>query len=338
MKNLLVLARRFNPDCPQYTGGVIVLSENLLKYLDENKIKYDVVDTNKSIYRNRFFALILIVYLAVKKLKNSTHVAMNLNENELILIAPILVFCAKIFGTSCSLRVFGGNVNIFHRKSVVHRILLDYVLRKVDVTFLETDYLVSYFSSTKNTIKLPNCRYSAEKGKFNTYNRKFVFISHIKKEKGVSEILQALEILGEEYSVDFFGSLIDYDESELNTRNSTYKGLLDSNNVAHTLKDYNCLLLPTYHKGEGYPGIILEAYSVGVPVIATRWRSIPEIVEDGKSGLLVEPRCVESLVKAIKSINAEIYRDMTACAKNKFDEFNCECVYARYIAEIEKCK
>ena len=46
-------------------------------------------------------------------------------------------------------------------------------------------------------------------------------------------------------------------------------------------------------------GIVQIAYGLGVPVITTRVGGLPEAVEDGKTGLLVEKESPEELAKAI---------------------------------------
>ncbi len=50
---------------------------------------------------------------------------------------------------------------------------------------------------------------------------------------------------------------------------------------------------------EGFPYVLLEALALARPVVATRVGGIPEIVEDGSSGLLVPPRDPERLAAAI---------------------------------------
>jgi glycosyltransferase involved in cell wall biosynthesis len=49
-------------------------------------------------------------------------------------------------------------------------------------------------------------------------------------------------------------------------------------------------------------GVIPIAYEFGKPVIATRVGSLPEVVEDGASGVIVEPRHPEELAAAIVSV------------------------------------
>jgi glycosyltransferase involved in cell wall biosynthesis len=44
---------------------------------------------------------------------------------------------------------------------------------------------------------------------------------------------------------------------------------------------------------------VVEALQAGLPVIAARWRSLPELVEHGANGLLVEPASVAELAGAM---------------------------------------
>lgn len=50
---------------------------------------------------------------------------------------------------------------------------------------------------------------------------------------------------------------------------------------------------------DGIPVVVMEAMALGVPVISTRFASIPELIEDGVSGRLVEPGDSAGLAKAI---------------------------------------
>jgi len=58
------------------------------------------------------------------------------------------------------------------------------------------------------------------------------------------------------------------------------------------------LVLPSLW--EGYGIVLLEAMSFGLPVIATRVGGIPEIVSDGRNGLLVEAGNVPDLARAMR--------------------------------------
>ena len=81
-----------------------------------------------------------------------------------------------------------------------------------------------------------------------------------------------------------------------------YLGVVPSEDVGGLIAEYEALVLPTSYKGEGYPGVIIEAYLQGTPVITTYWRSIPEIVIDRGTGLLIPPNDAPALVEAMKTI------------------------------------
>jgi glycosyltransferase involved in cell wall biosynthesis len=50
---------------------------------------------------------------------------------------------------------------------------------------------------------------------------------------------------------------------------------------------------------EGMPWAVLEAMAVGLPVVATRVGGVPELVDDGRTGYLVEPRDAESISDSV---------------------------------------
>ncbi len=70
------------------------------------------------------------------------------------------------------------------------------------------------------------------------------------------------------------------------------------------IKTIDCLVLPS--RSEGFPNIILEAMACKLPVIATRVGGVPELVVDGKTGLLVDASDRFAMAKAIKKLCKDI--------------------------------
>lgn len=63
-------------------------------------------------------------------------------------------------------------------------------------------------------------------------------------------------------------------------------------------------VLPSY-ANEGVPQAVMQAMSVGLPVISTPVGSIPEIITDGENGLLVPPRDTDALQHALEQLSTE---------------------------------
>ncbi|MGH7164813.1 MAG: glycosyltransferase, partial [Nitrospiraceae bacterium] len=56
---------------------------------------------------------------------------------------------------------------------------------------------------------------------------------------------------------------------------------------------------------EGLPMVLLEAMAASKPVVATRVGSVPTVVVDGHTGLLVPPGNVETLAEALEALFAD---------------------------------
>jgi glycosyltransferase involved in cell wall biosynthesis len=131
---------------------------------------------------------------------------------------------------------------------------------------------------------------------------RFVYVGRISKSKGIGEILVAIAFLKAKdfnFHVTFYGPVEDI--FALESSNSSYGGILDiqinSNEVYTKLSTYNVMLFPTYWKGEGFPGVIIDAFIAGLPVIATDWNMNKEIIEEGINGFLIEPKSTDALVQ-----------------------------------------
>jgi glycosyltransferase involved in cell wall biosynthesis len=63
---------------------------------------------------------------------------------------------------------------------------------------------------------------------------------------------------------------------------------------------FDTLVLPSAN--EGTPVVAIEALAAGRPVVATRVGGVPDVVTDGKDGILVEPDNVEALTDALATL------------------------------------
>ena len=101
----------------------------------------------------------------------------------------------------------------------------------------------------------------------------------------------------------------------------------------YTRSDIFCF--PTHYEAEGMPLVILEAMSAGLPIVSTRWRSIPNVVTDGHDGFLVEPGDTDALAEHLARLSTDetCRQAMGSAARDTFDgRFSPE----RFVAEVER--
>jgi glycosyltransferase involved in cell wall biosynthesis len=336
-RDILFLGPRFKID--YQVGGIVILFEDLLTYSDKNKINYYCIDTNLSNYPNRFLGLINILFKIFTNITKVKHVSLHGTASDYIFLAPFVILLSKLFHKKVSLRKFAGSFNdVYLNANFVKKGIIKFVLTKSDFNFFETKLLIDKFQNFNNkTYWWPNSRLKSDKKISSNFRKKFVFISQVKATKGVFEIIEASDHFDDSYTFDIYGPIMDenFIDKVNRYKNVNYKGLLSPDDVLNQLFDYNVLLIPTYHEGEGYPGIVLEAFSIGMPIISTYWKSIPEIVEHKKNGLLVPIKDVESLVNAIKKINQNNYKEFSSFIIDSFDKFDSEKVNFNFFNSIE---
>ena len=172
---------------------------------------------------------------------------------------------------------------------------------------------------------------------------RFVFFSRILQEKGVNEIIEVFKNLrNSNISIDFYGTLQppysnDFFKS-LKSFNIQYKGFLDMSRQEgyEILSRYDVLLFPTYFEGEGFPGTLLDSFIAGVPVIATDFHANSEIIKDGVNGILIPPKDVDSLSKAIVKLasNSELRKQIRGNAILSAKRYEMEYVLDKAFKEL----
>ena len=332
---ILLVARKYNIKSPEVIGGVIVSSENLIRFFNEHDVNYLFVDTNKKAYFNKLLSLFAINFKILRRISKVEHIALNLSDLELVLIAPLAVYFASLKRKKVSLRVFGGNFHEIHNRNYFFKKAIDFVLSRCSLLFLQTNDLVGKYQNRYRTIHLPTCRYTVSIVKRRTYRNKFVFAGQLKRTKGVQFILRLAEKL-KDIRIDFVGALEEYSKDELSTKNTMYRGALPPQSLTEVLSEYDFLLFPTIHPGEGYPGIIIEGYAAGVPVLTNRWRSIPELVDDGETGFLFTPNDLDGYCSVIENMNDKKYQYLRENSLKKFEQFDCNTVYGKYLHHIKQ--
>lgn len=323
---ILLMGPDINKKNPLFIGGAIAAFKDLINQFDKNKINYEIIDTNKNNYSNVFSAYLYIILQSFIKQRKCTHISLH-SSRDYMLLGLIIIFIGTVFNKKTSLRKFGGEASRVYMNSVgIKKIVLKFIFSNMDVLFFEIKHVVQFFLEINtNCFWFPNVRNRIiEPTLPRKFQKKFVFISHVRKEKGIDEILEASMQLDSSYTIDIYGFITDnkYSENYFEKYNVSYHGALEAKAVIEKLNEYDVVLLPSYK--EGYPGIIIEAYSLGIPVISTTLKNIEEIVDSYGTGILVKPGNVEELIQAVKYFNNDNYAEMSQNAYKKFDNFKSD--------------
>ena len=168
-------------------------------------------------------------------------------------------------------------------------------------------------------------------------NNQILFVGSILKSKGIEDLLQAilnlkdrhrrikLTIIGDGEK-EYMDKILRYINNGGLKENIELLGFKGREEVANVLSKSCMLVLPSHM--DTAPNVIREAMAVGIPVVATKVGGIPDMVEDGKTGFLVNCKDVNSLADRISILlrDKELRRRMGQEAKKLAE--------ARYTAEI----
>jgi len=109
-----------------------------------------------------------------------------------------------------------------------------------------------------------------------------------------------------------------------------YLGEIGEEQKASLLEDAIALLFPIDWR-EPFGMVTIEALACGTPVIAFNHGSVPEIIEDGKTGYIVES--VDEAVKVLQGID-RISRD--DCRRNFENRFSASIMANKYVQQYER--
>lgn len=145
--------------------------------------------------------------------------------------------------------------------------------------------------------------------------KKIVSVCRYTEKKGLDDLIDISKLLEDknyEFSMYGFGELRDDLENkikEMNLSNITINDELKGHDeVKKVLKESDLLVSPCKRASDGdmdgIPTIIFEAMGYGTPVLTTDVSSIPEVIDDGINGFIVEANNKEAFANRINEIMA----------------------------------
>lgn len=339
MSKILLIGPKQNRYDKSDTGGVTILFELLISELIQKQIDFSTIDTLKANYNHSIFMFPKIILALIKNIRKHEHISLHATMNSFLILSPIIIILAKIFSKKTSLRKFAGSLDdVYNSSNFFKKFIIRSILKHTDIVFFETKYLVNTFKKyNKNTFWFPNVRdANIQTKKVRKFKKRFVYIGSINEEKGIDELCEAITKLDKSYTCDLYGP-IKYKNEKYSTEyfkkiGVNYKGSLESNEVLKTMNKYDVLILPSHR--EGYPGVIIEAFALGIPIIATKLSGIMEMCEDNKNALLIDIKQPQQLLKAIKSIDQKLYSKLHKESAKSFIDFNSKIQTDLFLKQI----
>ena len=307
----------------RFIGGASASFREFTAFLDREHVAYRLIDTRR--FSGRFHALpnlLRLLLLSLVSVPSARVVLLFASRRGVLYVGPVICAFSRLARARFCLRPAGGEfASLYDRLPAWHRFVLRRTILESDVLLLQTRALMNRCAGlARNAVWFPNSRPRPESAAATgPYRRRFVFLSQVTEAKGVGVLLDAMERLDESFTVDVYGPVRDEALSRRLSARGCYRGVAGREEVVSVLRGYDVLVLPTFTPNEGYPGVIVEAFSVGMPVIATDWLAIGEIVRDGESGLLVPPRSVEALAAAMRSVDDASLARMREGAARAFE-------------------
>ncbi len=113
-----------------------------------------------------------------------------------------------------------------------------------------------------------------------------------------------------------------------------YAGFADRDTLKARLKNASMLALPSIE--DNCPMVVLEAMAAGVPVLAAKVGGLPDLVEDGKTGVFVDPLDAASMRAGVEKILGDraLAKNLAATAKEQAREKYHPLVIAKRHMEI----
>jgi len=175
------------------------------------------------------------------------------------------------------------------------------------------------------------------RGRRNFEGEKLVYVGRLTRKKGVEYLISAMRSV-KEVDLLIVGDGPDRQRLEKMAAGLRVKfiGMVSPDRVYDYLEQAKILILPSFY--EGLPNVILEAMSLGVPVIATRVGGIPDLVRQKETGLLVEPGRVDELAIGIKKLieDDDLRRRVSKNCLGEVKKYSWDHVVERFENLIER--
>lgn len=171
-----------------------------------------------------------------------------------------------------------------------------------------------------------------------------LFVAVLKESKGIGVLLAACSMLIERGAAFQVGVMGEFEspatESKLRafvrenglSERVRFLGVLTGDEYYDAFSRASIFCFPTFFESENVPLVTIDAAKFGLPIVATRWRGVPSVVEEGVNGFLVPIRDPAAVADKLSLLldDPELRRAMGREGRRIFlERFSIEVFYAR---------
>jgi glycosyltransferase involved in cell wall biosynthesis len=236
----------------------------------------------------------------------------------------ILFFLRPVFRRTIFHFRAAGVSEVVDRQPALLRRLARFVYRQPDLAIHLSDLNPDdgpYFSA-KRTVVVPNGLEDAAEPYLPIERQEasvptILFVGVVQETKGVMVLLEAAKVLKEQGHIFRVNMVGDFASEEFKRRATDYcrkHGLEEQVHWAGVQKgeakwqyflEADVFCFPSFFEAESFGNVAVEAMMFSLPVVATRWRGIPSIVDDRETGLLVPTKNATAVSEAVARLIAD---------------------------------
>lgn len=166
---------------------------------------------------------------------------------------------------------------------------------------------------------------------------RLLYVGNLSVRKGTDLLVPIMRKLGSEFELRFTSGLRSMKTAHLTPNMVPLGRLTGEGDLIKAYHDCDALLFPSRFEGFGYAA--LEAMACGKPVITTKCSALPEVVEDGVTGITCPPDDIGAFVSACRKLadHPEVLYQYGQAARRRAELlFSEETVVPQYTALYEK--
>lgn len=352
-------------------GGVGMVNKILSESLMNGDFEIDILDTGRGQAgqgKEATLAFINLYYFIIQSFKLLRKLLLNrpkiIHQSVTWGIAfwkeSFFILLARSLGVKVVAHIHGSKLDVQFRESDWgHKCLMKIAFSIPNLIIVLSEYwqklIIEEISSTINTVIIPNSiewsiveamdrnpLISEEKGCL------VLFLGWLSMRKGILDALHAAELIYQQVPGIRFvfagpiepGPQIEIVKLACEKASLTgciyFPGIVSGEEKVDLFSKASIFILPSYH--ENLPVAILEAMAMGLPVVATSVAGVPELIQDGCNGYLIQPGNYLALAERIihLAINPKLRQSMGEANKDKIRKYYHPKVFALKIEQLYK--